>query len=177
MLSPSQCASEIQKELVSQGINGEQMPALANAIGKSVVTIIISYQGTAIAPVGSGSSSGVGITVQDGPIASLMMSTAGFSGASANGLFSAISKGVANHLKDAKLTGFTNGPVQFPAVNAGIPTMSAMILSECGFSGPFAPIMALAIATGVCSTIATSGTGTLAGAAGPTPGPPTVIIS
>lgn len=187
-LSPDVYAATLLAKLKAQSYNGHafngaMMPDFCKAVGVGVVTTTITVTGVIAGPANSGSSSGVGISgFSATAIAGLIQSTAkalfGSEGPALYQFCKAVGDATVEHFALATLSSDANGSAQFPSFAGKIaPMASAIQAAAPHFKGALWPAFTTAIATGICTTVAGSGMGSLSGAAGPTPGGGSVVVS
>ncbi len=174
-LSPSALAGAIQSNLQAVGAQGSNLQIFCNAIAAGIVMSIIGkpFQTTDTGLVpGIGAGVGTGISgLSSSAMKSVALSTMLSQGSNADKMMQAIMDGVVSHLSGSATLISNHTPVFLGSgmVNAGsilvvAPEMALNIdsqLSAVGANGANKSNLALAIATGVCSNILSSGTGTV----------------
>lgn len=174
-LSPSALAGAIQSNLQAAGANGSNLQIFCNAIAAGIVMSIVgkpfATTDTGSVP-GIGAGTGTGISgLSSSAMKSVALATMISQGSNASKMMQAIMDGVVSHLSSSAKLVSTHTPVFLGsgAVNVGsilviAPEMSANIdsqLSAAGAKGVNKTNLSLAIATGICTNILSSGTGTV----------------
>ncbi len=173
-LSAGTLGSLIDANLAGFGASGSNRTIFANKVAAGIVMSIVgkpfATSDTGLVP-GVGAGSGTGITgLSSSAMSSVAVATLISTGANAQKLMDAIMNATVSHLGSATLTSthspvfLGTGTVTVGSIVVVIPEMASNIqtqLSGAGANGANLANLCLAIATGVCTGILSSGTGTV----------------
>jgi hypothetical protein len=172
-----------QKSYKGHFYNGPMLPDFTLAVATGVVNTAVTLTGLVTIKVNIGVSAGVGILFSGTTISDTTRMTAiqlfnGNEGGALKDFCDAIGAATATHFTNAVLVSDTNGAALFPTFLGATNVMAdAIVKAAPNFKGSQWPNFAKAIATGICQTIGTNGTGILLGAVGTGTGTGIVLIS
>lgn len=174
-LIPSGLSTLIQTNLENQGANGSNLQVFCQAVALGIIESIVG-QGFVtndvgvIPAVGEGIGEGI-VGLVGSEMASLALAQMTSVGKNAQPLFQAIMDAVVTYLATAATlttidipVGIGVGTIQIGSITVVPAIMTANIVSalqNAGAKGKNMPNLAMAIATGVCGGISSSGTGTV----------------